>query len=102
MCVGMENYIIKPIKKKGKEEMVQIVGKQEIDFKTDKGDKICGVKLHIVGQDRNVNGKAVFTAFIGSSADCYNDVCNLPLGAYVTFVYNRKGKIEQIIQSKEK
>lgn len=81
--------------------MVQIVGKQEMDFKTDKGERICGIKLHIVGQDRNVNGKAVFTEFINPSADCYDDACSLPLGAYVTFVYNRKGKIEEIIVVKD-
>lgn len=80
---------------------VKVVGKQNLDFSTDKGERIEGVKLHILGADKNVQGQAVFTEFVSPYAECYEDACNLIVGSSVTLVYNRKGKVEEIIPCKD-
>lgn len=80
---------------------VKIVGKQNVDFSNDKGERIQGIKLHILGSDRNVNGWAVFTEFINPSSSAYNTALDLPLDSFVTLVYNRKGKVDEIIKCKD-
>lgn len=76
---------------------VKVVGKQMVDFENDKGEKIEGLKLHIVGSDKNVIGQSVFTQFLKVGTEPYEVANGLPVGACVVFVYDRKGKVEEII-----
>ena len=79
---------------------VKVVGKQYVDFENDKGEKIEGIKLHILGKEKNVVGDAVFTQFIKSGTESFDVANGLPVNSSVVFVYDRKGKIEEIILSK--
>lgn len=79
---------------------VKVVGKQNVDFKNDKGEKIEGVKLHLVGDDPHVTGKAVFTQFFKSGTSLYSQAVQLPNESEVVLVYDRKGKVDDIIIKK--
>lgn len=81
--------------------MVKVVGKQNVDFSNDKGERIEGIKLHILGTDKNVSGQCVFTEFVSPNSDCYDMANDLIVGSAVTLVYNRKGKVEEIILAKD-
>lgn len=76
---------------------VKVVGKQNVNFNNDEGKKIEGVKLHFIGEDFNVEGKAVFTQFFRTDSSLYSQAVQLPIMSEIVLVYGRKGKVEDII-----
>ncbi len=79
---------------------VNLCGVQPLDFESDKGDTIKGLKLHVSYQDENVMGYAVDTKFVSDMA-CKNlgitlDDIEPLIGCVVEIETNLKGKITGI------
>ncbi|MCM1104704.1 MAG: hypothetical protein NC409_11450 [Clostridium sp.] len=74
---------------------MEIVGIERTTY-TKKGtnEKADAIKFHLMGERRNVEGKAVETAFISSKWDCYNECLGFKIGDNVHVSYNRWGNIE--------
>lgn len=79
--------------------MNNLVGKQYVDFKNDKGETISGVKLHFLCLDDRVVGQCAATQFISSSHALYNIACDMPLGDF-EFIYGPRGKVMNIVLPK--
>lgn len=80
--------------------MMNLVGKQLIDFKKD-GEQIKGIKLHFTDDSReNVKGAACLTQFVSEKNDCYKKAYDIPLGPFKIF-YGYGGRIEDIISQKQ-
>lgn len=82
--------------------MYELVGKQMVDF-PDKvtGELIQGIKLHCLGFDDHVSGKAAMTMFIRINNPCYPRALELALGE-ITVVYGPKGRIMDVQQDTPK
>lgn len=78
---------------------VKVVGVQLLDFEQD-GQKIEGVKLHLIHEDMNVFGLCASTKFIQAKSPLYkkfepylNDLDSI-LDHYVNFENDMKGRIQ--------
>lgn len=76
--------------------MNELVGKQIVSFKNDKGELIEGVKLHFLCQDDRVSGKCANTQFINATSALYQKAVDMPFGDF-NFMYGPKGRILDII-----
>lgn len=74
----------------------QLVGRQIVDFKNDKQERIQGVKLHFLCQDDKVVGKMAATQFISITSPLYDLAMKAPFGDF-RFEYGMRGKIVDII-----
>lgn len=74
----------------------ELVGRQVVDFKNDKGERISGIKLHFLCDDDRVSGRMCATQFISESHALYGKAQSMPLGAF-SFVYGMRGKVVDIV-----
>lgn len=74
---------------------MKYVGRQFVDFVNPQGDRVQGVKLHLVGLDNRVEGQACITQFINVSSPLYNDAVSLNFGE-VEVVYGQRGSVQSI------
>lgn len=79
---------------------VNLCGVQPMDFTTNEGDQIKGLKLHVSYQDENVMGFACEAKFLSAQA-CKNlgitvDSLEPMIGEVVEIETNIKGKITAI------
>lgn len=58
----------------------KLVGKQLVDFTNNDGQRVSGIKLHIVGIDPRVRGEACITPFFNSDHPLVEVAANVPLG----------------------
>lgn len=80
----------------------QIVGKENVDYTNKQNRQVTGVKLHLMGKDKRVEGTCVETVFISSRSAFYDDVLSTPLGTVVTLTYNRWGNVEGVVPCADK
>lgn len=78
---------------------MEYVGRQFVDFVNPQGERVQGVKLHLVGLDNRVEGQACITQFINVTSPLYNDAVSLNFGA-VDIVYGQRGSVQSIRPSK--
>lgn len=79
---------------------VNLIGVQPMDFTTNEGDQIKGIKVHVSYQDENVMGYACEAKFLNAQA-CKNlgisvDSLEPLIGEVVEIDTNIKGKITAI------
>lgn len=79
---------------------VNLCGVQPMDFTTNDGDQIKGIKLHVSFQDENVMGYACDTKFLTAQA-CKNlgitvDYLEPMIGQVVDIETNLKGRVTGI------
>lgn len=72
---------------------IRLLGYQDIDFETDKGDRIVGINIFCASEDDYVTGHRTDKFFIskrlvpeeGLKPDCYYDL-----------LFGRRGKVDKI------
>lgn len=74
---------------------MKYVGRQMVDFVNPQGERIQGVKLHLIGLDNRVEGEACTTQFINVTSPLYNTAVTLPFGE-VDIVYGQRGSVQSI------
>lgn len=75
---------------------MKYVGRQFVDFVNPQGERVQGVKLHLVGLDNRVEGQACITQFINATSPLYNDAVSLNFGE-VEIVYGQRGSVQKIV-----
>lgn len=78
---------------------MKYVGRQMVDFVDRDGNRIQGIKLHLVGLDNRVEGEACITQFINASSPLYNNAVTLPFGD-VFIEYGPRGSVQSISSCK--
>lgn len=73
--------------------MHKIVGIQTIDYVNKLGNRVSGVRLHCLTEDRRVEGSAVEQIYVSSkvSTEKFN------IGDEIDVLYNRFGSVERVI-----
>lgn len=74
---------------------MELIGKQMVDFVNKDGERVQGVKLHLVGLDNKVSGRACINHFINKNHSLYDEFMSLPLGE-VLIEYGYKGSIQSV------
>lgn len=75
---------------------MKYVGRQMVDFTNNNGDKVQGIKMHLVGLDDRVEGECCFTQFINFTNPLYQKVVSMPFGE-VNIVYGPRGTVQNIV-----
>lgn len=73
---------------------MKLVGKRTVDFERD-GQRISGYRLYWEYPDDHVDGVATDTCFVSDSKGI--DVYALSIGYDYTILYNKYGKVEDIV-----
>ncbi|MCI9438646.1 MAG: hypothetical protein HFH85_16090 [Lachnospiraceae bacterium] len=77
---------------------LKIMGKKYYDFTNTEKQRFTGLKLHCIQEFPSpTEGYLVEIVSIGSSKAIYTQVDSFPYGTIITPVYNRYGKIEDVI-----
>lgn len=76
--------------------MMELVGKQDVSFTNDKGERVEGIKLHFLSEDERVLGRVASSRFFASSHALYARACALALGAF-DLVYGPNNRVTDII-----
>lgn len=77
---------------------LKIMGKKYYDFTNTEKQRFTGLKLHCIQECASpTEGYLVEVVSIGSNKPIYSQVDAFPFGTVITPVYNRYGKIEDII-----
>lgn len=74
---------------------MEYVGRQMVDFTDANGKQVQGIKMHLVGLDNRVEGKACMTQFINFTSPLYNTAVSMPFGE-VDIVYGQRGAVQSI------
>lgn len=72
---------------------MELVGRQMVDFLDQNKNRIQGVKLHLVGFDNRVEGKACITQFINANSPLYSTAITIPFGP-VVIEYGPRGSVQ--------
>ncbi len=76
---------------------MKVVGKRSYEMQKD-GSTYTGMVLHCVyPAAAPAVGELTQTLSVGSMKPGYATACNVPIGAEVTPVYNRFGKVEDVV-----
>lgn len=76
--------------------MGQLVGRKRIDFVTNDGNHVNGVKLQMLVKDSSVEGLACDMPFVTVDSPVFTQAMECPFGE-VLVEYDRKGKIVAIV-----
>ena len=74
----------------------KIVGIQELNFQTDRGENIVGNNLFILHEDENVTGLKASKVFVKDGVNLPKDV---KLNDMIDISFNMKGKVEAIYKA---
>ena len=74
----------------------KIVGIQELNFQTDRGENIVGNNLFIIHEDENVTGLKASKVFVKEGVNLPKDV---KLNDMIDISFNMKGKVEAIYKA---
>jgi hypothetical protein len=85
--------------------MANLVGRKEHDYDfTDKGTgrRVVGSGLNIYYTDTSPDVEGVMTGkeFISESSSAYSSASSAKIGSTITFIYNRYGKVSDIMVAK--
>lgn len=77
---------------------LKLVGKKAYDYTNEKGQNYTGIKMHCV-QDRpsETEGYLVETISVGTNKPVFATADDLPFGTIFTPVYDRYGRIQDIM-----
>lgn len=75
-----------------------LAGRNESSFKGSDGNQVTGITLHLLEDIPDpVNGTHVERFYIHEKKPGYETAKTIPFGSVITPVYNRYGKVEDII-----
>lgn len=75
---------------------MQLVGRKKVNFVSNDGKKVDGVKLQMLVKDAAVEGMACDMPFIAADSPAYQQALEVPFGD-VMVEYDRKGKVVAIV-----
>ena len=74
----------------------KVLGVQRLDFQTETGSAVKGVKLHCMFPDENVEGFAVDSFFVNADSILAKSAESLTPNADVDLTFNRRGRLAEI------
>lgn len=76
-------------------------GKREMSFTGTDGSQISGVQLHLVQQfsvqSKDISGRLVEKEFVSANKPCYTLAEQIPIGSVITVIYNKRGKVDDLV-----
>lgn len=78
---------------------MELVGRQMVDFLDQNRNRVQGVKLHMIGLDNRVEGRACITQFINASSPLYGTAISLSFGP-ILVEYGPRGSVQAICSTK--
>lgn len=77
---------------------LRVLGRKHYDYTNEKGQRYTGVKLHCVQVNSTPEeGFLTEVVSVGSSKPIYPVAVSLPFESVITPIYNRFGKIDDIV-----
>ena len=76
--------------------MMKLVGRKRVNFVSNDGKKVDGVKLQMLVLDANTEGFACDMPFVAADSPAFDQAMNCPLGDVIV-EYDRKGKVVAIV-----
>lgn len=77
---------------------MKVVGRKKYSFASKDGGLVTGVSLHCLEKAADPSeGEVALTLSVSSTKACYGTVLSVPFGSEITPVYNRYGKVDDIL-----